>query len=384
LLNGGTTTLPTEYDRVVLTGTIAAGGFYLIAANDPNSTVTGADQGGPSSSTGFGSVQNGAGDLVALVTQSGGTDTLVDALAYEGTPANPQGTANGLTIDFNAAPITTPSTATDSGDDANSILRTVGANTGVNEDDFVLGPRTPGAANGGGITATPVDIATFRAAAEDATVYEITGVATTVGNVFVPFRTHVYLQDTSGGDGQSGVLVDSSGPVGDSTTIQPGDEVTAQGTRTSFEGEVEMAVLSVVNNGPSTLPAALVITPADLTVANTPNIAGELVVIQGVTTPNDGTAAIDFATAGDMDGLHILTTSAVGVSTFPMMLDASELPDPLFFPAAPWDAVGIVTVDDVEITEDSTGLSAGQGLLAPRNINDIFPITAVLSFELYD
>jgi hypothetical protein len=384
LLNGNASPVPTEYDRVDLTGSIPANGYYVVAANDPNSTVTGADQGGVGASDGFGSVQNGAGDLVALVTVSGSTDTLVDALAYEGTPANPQQTANGLDIDFSVSPITTPFSGADAGSDTDSVSRQVGANTGVNDDDFVVTGRTPGAANGAGAIATPINISDFRAlSTSDTNLYEITAVATTVGNAFVPFRTHFYLQDSSGTDGQSGVLIDSSGPIGDSTLIQPGDSVTVEGRRSEFEGEVEMSATSVVINSTGAQPAPLVITPADLTVANTPNIAGELVVIEGVTDPSSATAQFNYADVGDGDGLHVLATAAVGASTFPLLLDASEIDEPLRFPDAPWDLTGIVAVDDVEITEDATGLSAGQGLLAPRDVFDIFEVTPVTNYELY-
>ncbi|NUP89907.1 MAG: lamin tail domain-containing protein [Candidatus Sumerlaeia bacterium] len=387
LLNGGDTTVPTEYARVDLTGTIPANGFYVIAVNDNgagSTTVAGADQGGVGKTDGISAtaaIQNGAGDGVILVTQVAGTDTLVDGIFYEGPPANPQQTANGLAINTAAAPFTTPLAAADT-TDADSASRTIGANTGVNDADFVIQARTPGAANGA-VAPTVVDIATFRAAAVGPTFYEITATATTVGNVFTPTQTRLYLQDSSGTDGQSGILAFSTNIIGDAGSVQPGDSVTIRGTRGVFEGEAEMLVSQVIRNGAGTPPAPLAVTPADLSLANTPNIAGELVVVAGVTSPESSLGSLDFATFGDADGQWVSEDARVGVNAFPISLDVSTLTSPLTFPDAPWDLTGIVIVDDGEIVQDGTSLAAGQGLVAPRTLTDIFPLTAVMSYELY-
>lgn len=386
-LNGGDTSLPTEYARVDLTGTIPANGFYVVAVSDNgagSTSVAGADQGGIGKTDGIPALsppQNGPGDGVVLVTQSGGADTLVDGLFYEGAPANPQQTANALAVDTTQPPITTPFAGAET-TDIDSVSRTIGANTGVNNADFVVQARTPGAANSP-TAATPIDIASFRALPDGPTLYEITATATTIGNVFTPTQTRCYLQDTSGTDGQSGIVAFSTNVIGDAALIEPGDSVTVTGTRFTFEGEAEIVASSVVRNGPGTPPAPLLITPADLSVANTPNIAGELVTLAGVTSPESSQGEIDFVLLGDADGQYVTANAVAGANPFPLDLDASELPSPLRFPDAPWDLTGIVIVDDGEIVQDGTGLSAGQGLVAPRDTFDIFPLTGVRDFALY-
>jgi len=383
-LNGGDTTVPTEYARVDLTGTIPANGFYVVAVNDNgagSTTVAGADQGGVGKTDGISNaaaIQNGPGDGVVLVTQVASVDTLVDALYYEGSPANPQGTANGLTVDTTLTPITTPLAGADT-TDLDSASRTVGANTGVNNSDWVIQARTPGAANGS-VAPTVVNIAALRAAAVGSTYYEITGTASTIGNIFTPTQTRLYIQDSSGTDGQSGIVVFSTNIIGDAASIQPGDSVTARGTRGAFEGEAEMLASQLIRNSSGTPPTPLVITPADLTVVNTPNIAGEFVTIAGVTSPESSVGLVTINTHGDLDSQWVTEDCRVGATTFPASFSASVLGANVVFPDAPWDIVGVVMVDDGETVQDGTALSAGQGLIAPTVA---FPTTAVRAFELY-
>ena len=91
-------------------------------------------------------------------------------------------------------------------------------------------PETPA----GAVKAT---VAEFLAAAEDATVYELTG---TIGGSIKEYYGNFDLTDATGTVYIYGLVDSNNSYIWDSLGLKSGDTITVQGTRTSYNGKVQM------------------------------------------------------------------------------------------------------------------------------------------------
>lgn len=138
LFNGSTNE---EYASVILTGSIAPGG-YLVATGS-SSTIT------PSDVDLGSAIQNGDPDGIALVDGPLATGTVIDFVTYEGTFADPDLTdSTGVVTYFTIPAAMNVSIGADTGDTDTSIQRVSDGCDRMNPaTDWMVGTHTPGAAN---------------------------------------------------------------------------------------------------------------------------------------------------------------------------------------------------------------------------------------------
>ncbi|HEU4320312.1 MAG TPA: lamin tail domain-containing protein [Acidimicrobiia bacterium] len=243
------------YDEVELTGTLAAGDFYVLCLNEattPECDVTAA----------FGAVQNGSPDAVAIVELANGA--IVDTLSYEGDTVAPytEGSGAGL-VDDPATNFAGLSRITD------------GVDTDVNNVDFALRCITPGAANSTATTECP-DVTPSPPVCTEVFIYDIQGAAHTsplLGQqvcangivTAVDSGAGFYLQDV---DGDGDIATSDAVFVFDrgATPVAVGDNVTVDGTVSEFTaaaGNLSTTQISVasttVNSSGNEPPDSVVI-----------------------------------------------------------------------------------------------------------------------------
>ncbi|MPQ96771.1 ExeM/NucH family extracellular endonuclease [Modestobacter sp. I12A-02628] len=245
----------TSWQVTPLTGTIPAGGTYLVQQAAGTGGTT--DLPTPDAT---GSIAMGAGaGKVALSTGSAaltcgtacaGTATVRDLVGYGSTAVGGEG-----------APVTpNPSSTT-------SAARTAGPDTDVNSTDFTVGAPTPTA---GGTVTPPVDPEPPVGPACDAAVATIgsvqgTGAATAVTTPVTVRGTVVgdvqdggldgfYVQDAGDGDAATsdGVFVYAPGGA----AVDLGDVVTVTGTPAEFNGQTQLGGTRYVECGIAPQPAA--------------------------------------------------------------------------------------------------------------------------------
>lgn len=136
----------------------------------------------------------------------------------------------------------------------------------------------------------PTDVADINAARAASGLIRITGTVTIVSNYdgLDSYGHQFAVQDSSGADGQSAILiVDSDNKISDSTNYTVGYTLTnITGNRTAYHG-MEQIVLSEDPGTPGagTAPSPLVVT---LPIADINAIEGELIRINGLTTTASG------------------------------------------------------------------------------------------------
>ena len=228
---------------------------------------------------GANSLQNGAD--AAVLYQGDATDfpngtavslsAIVDAIVY----GTGDATDDGLLPLLNEGQLQLDENANESQAD-HSLQRIPNGAGGVrNTETYVADTPTPGAANDAIITPEePITIAEARATAEGETV-TISGILTVSDQLGGP----AYMQDATGGIAIFDETVHGSG------TFNIGDAITVTGTRTSFNGLVQLSPINVVSVND---PATGTVEPITITLAELANYPGQLVRIADVSFPNPG------------------------------------------------------------------------------------------------
>lgn len=239
-----------------LTGTIPANGYYVIGATDaiPNVDLVPGDW--PATNA----IQNGA-DAVALYSGESASNfpfgtpvtatNLVDAVVYDTDDADDTGLIGVLTpgqpqINENGG----------GNKDIESIQRVPDGDGGaLNTGSYTTYSPTPGEANGPPV---PTDVADIDAARAQSvgTLVRITGtvVATVDTNGLNPGRNQLAVQDTSGTDGQSAIIIDDPG-YNLAADYSVGDQLqNLTGTLTSYGGLLEITPTTTASLVGSTTP----------------------------------------------------------------------------------------------------------------------------------
>lgn len=160
--------------------------------------------------------------------------------------------------------------------DAESLQRVPNGSGGLrNTESFVAALPSPGQPNGIEIEPTsPISIAQARAAAEGETV-TISGILT----VSDQFAGPAYIQDQTAGIAIFDDAVQGTG------VFSIGDSLTITGTRTSFNGLVQISPVNVVTKNAA--PTQQIV-PRAITLAQIGDYPGELVQIENVSFPSPG------------------------------------------------------------------------------------------------
>ena len=219
-------------------------------------------------------------------------------------------------------------------------------------DDITLSTAAP----------TPTDVADINAARAASGLIRITGTVTLVSDYdgLDSYGHQFAVQDTSGTDGQSAIIiVDSDDKISDSTNYTVGHTLTnVTGNRSSYHG-LEQIVLTEDPGAPGagSAPSPLVVT---LPIADIDAIEGELIRINGLSTTATGTWAA-----------NTNYTFSDGVNDIIVRIEngCELVGDPI--PTGTVDIIGIAWQYD----------SANQ--IEPRFDSDIIPSTGVEDWLLY-
>ncbi len=326
------------YQATDLTGSIAAGGFYLVTETGV-ATVNGEASDLQASWSSF---QNGQ-DAIALLSSASASDypndvdysdTLAansdvqeDAVIYGSADVELEGElgfASGLFV------------PNGSGGSTERISDGQGG-TGYSASDWQIDTRTPRTTNAAVIL--PTNVANIAAARLESVGTEviITGTVTASNNEngLNTGRNQFFVQDGSGGDGQSGILVDDSSNT-ISATIAAGDTLTSlQGTLSTFAGMLQLVpTQDVVPVTGGSAPTPLVVTGA---VTDFETIESELIQLDGVSITGAGN--FDSGSSG-MD--YAITESPETIITILRVEEGSTLVGEAI-PGSPATVIGVAT-----------------------------------------
>lgn len=277
------------YQSTALTGTIPAGGFFLIAESgvatvngatvDLNATWTSFQNSDANGNDGFALIQGTVGNYTNGSAYSAvkGSDVQVDAVAY-GTVVDA-----GIDTELGLSGVVLPNGS------AGSTERIADGQGGAaySLSDWQIDARTPRATNAAVILPTTVaNIAAARALVTGTEVI-ISGVvtATTNENGLNTGRNQFYVQDGSGADGQTGILVDDASNTITAAIVAGNTLTNLQGTLGSFSGVLQLVPTVDVTPGVGTVPAPLVVTDA---INDFETIESELITLNSVTITGTG------------------------------------------------------------------------------------------------
>jgi predicted extracellular nuclease len=241
-----------------------------------------------------------------------------------------------------------------------------GTDTNNNASDFsnytTASGKTPGISNDTVVAATDVaNIAAARALG--------TGEVRITGPVIVTSRTNglgtrnqFTVQDASGTDGQSAILIDDNAFTA-GVNVTEGDTITnLQGSLSSFSGLMQLTPTQAVSPTAGTAPAPLVLTNG---VTSIDDIEAELIRVNGASVgEGDGVATWAANTNYTLVGPTGLVVSVIRIE------DNSELVGQVI-PTGNFDMVGIA----IDFN--------GTGELEPRFISDVTASSAVNNWALY-
>ncbi len=163
------------------------------------------------------------------------------------------------------------------GDSANESLQRIpnGAGGVRNTSSYEARTPTPGAANDAVVNPGEIISIAAARAATDGDIVTVTGILTAADN----FGGPAFIQDASGG-----IAIFDEAVHGDGV-FAIGDSLTVTGTRTAFNGLVQISPVAVVEKN---APPTTTITPQTITLSQLGDYPGELVRIANVNFPNPG------------------------------------------------------------------------------------------------